>query len=217
LGLFLDHHTGARGGETTAMAQDWSRLVRRYRIRHGVTQMHLAALVGVSQRTISRWERGEDRPSLEQQRLLRDLAWEPTAPMLRSLAGSISHCPAPRALSRTRSICLQAVSQPALVKRPSVIEWIGRDLAPIACGVLAEMLEDKPLQRAVATRQIAYVVATSGSVLQTVEHARIGKFHTTITYFFHEGTLYSDAISVPARADVPLGYRAVPMDGLIGD
>ena len=79
------------------------------------------------------------------------------------------------------------------------------------------MLEDKPLQRAVATRQIAYVVATSGSVLQTVEHARIGKFHTTITYFFHEGTLYSDAISVPARADVPLGYRAVPMDGLIGD
>lgn len=199
------------------MAQDWSRLVRRYRIRHGVTQMRLAALVGVSQRTVSRWERGEDRPSLEQQRLLRDLAWQPNVPMLRSLAGSVIRCPAPRALSRTRNIRLQALSQPALDKRPSVVEWIGRDLAPIACGILAEMLDDKPLQRALFRREVAFVLATSASVLQTVEHARIGKFRTTITYFFHEGTLYSDAISVPAPVDAPLGYTPVPMDGLIGN
>jgi DNA-binding XRE family transcriptional regulator len=199
------------------MAQDWSRLVRRYRIRHGLTQMRLAALLGVSQRTVSRWERGEDRPGLDQQRLLRDLAWEPSVPMLRSLAGSIAHCPAPRALSRTRNIRLQAVSRPALAKRPSVVEWIGRDLAPIACGILAEMLDDAPLQRAIASRQVAFVLATSGSVLQTVEHARIGKFRTTISYFFHEGTLYSDAISVPAPEDAALGYTAVPMDAIIGD
>lgn len=199
------------------MAQDWSKLVRRYRIRHGVTQMRLAALVGVSQRTISRWERGEDRPSLDQQRLLRDLAWEPTAPMLRSLAGSVSHCPAPRALSRTRNIRLQAVSRPALAKRPSVAEWIGRDLAPIACGILAEMLDDTPLQRAIVSRQVAFVVATSQSVLQTVEHPRIGTYRTTISYFFHEGTLYSDAISVPVSADASLGYTAIPMDALLGN
>jgi hypothetical protein len=33
-----------------------------------------------------------------------------------------------------------------------------------------------------------------------------------ITYFFHEGTLYSDAVSTPARADATLGYRAIAMD-----
>ena len=199
------------------MAQDWSRLVRRYRIRHGVTQMRLAAMLGVSQRTISRWERGEDRPSLEQQRLLRDLAWEPTARALHSLAGSVVHCPAPRALSRTRNLRLQALSQPAIDKRPSVVEWIGHDLAPIACGVLAEMLDDKLLQRAIASRQIAFVLATTRSVLQTVEHARVGSYRTTISYFFHEGTLYSDAISVPVRAGSALGYAAIPMDAVIGD
>ena len=198
------------------MAEDWSEFVKRYRVRHGVTQMRMAAVVGVSQRTISRWERGDDRPSLDQQKLLRDLAWEPPAPLLGSLAASIVHCPAPRALSRTQDLCLQALSRPAIEKRPSVTEWIGRDLVGIACGVLAEMLEDKPLQRAIANREIACMLSTTRSVLQTVEHPRIGAYRTTITYFFHEGTLYSDAISVPASPDAVCGYKAIPMDEVCG-
>jgi transcriptional regulator with XRE-family HTH domain len=181
-------------------------------MRHGLTQMRMAAVVGVSQRTVSRWERGEDRPSLDQQKLLRDLGWEPPTTLLQSLAASVIHCPAPRALSRTQNLCLQALSQPAIDKRPSVTEWIGRDLVGIACGVLAEMLEDKPLQRAIANREIACILATTRSVLQTVEHPRIGAYRTTITYFFHEGTLYSDAVSVPASADEACGYEAISMD-----
>jgi transcriptional regulator with XRE-family HTH domain len=194
------------------MSEDWSAFVRRYRMRHGLTQARLAATVGVSQRTISRWERGEDRPSLDQQKLLRDLAWVPPGTLLQGLASSVLHCPAPRALSRTQNLCLQALSPAAIEKRPSVTEWIGRDLVGIACGVLAEMLEDKPLQRAIANREIACILATTRSVLQTAEHPKIGAYRTTISYFFHEGTLYSDAISVPASAGDPLGYRAVAMD-----
>jgi transcriptional regulator with XRE-family HTH domain len=141
------------------VAEDWSELVKRHRARHGLTQMRMAAALGVSQRTVSRWERGEDKPSLDQQRLLRDLAWEPPTALLQSLAASVTHCPAPRALSRTQNLRLQALSRPAIEKRPSVIEWIGRDLAPIACGVLAQMLEDKPLQRAIANREIACILS----------------------------------------------------------
>jgi hypothetical protein len=33
-----------------------------------------------------------------------------------------------------------------------------------------------------------------------------------ITYFFDEGTLYSDAISERVPAGAPLGYRAIAMD-----
>ena len=198
------------------MAEDWSQFVKRYRMRHGLTQARMAVVLGVSQRTVSRWERGEDRPSLDQQRYLRDLGMEPTSTLLQSLASSVIHCPAPRALSRTQNLRLQAVSPPAIAKRPSVVEWIGRDLAGIACGVLAEMLEDKPLQRGIANREIACVLATTRSVLQTAEHPHIGAFRTTITYFFHDGTLYSDALSVPVPADAPLGYRAVPMDEIGG-
>lgn len=194
------------------MSEDWSAFVRRYRMRHGLTQVRMAATIGVSQRTISRWERGEDRPSLDQQKLLRDLGWEPPGVFLQSLASSVIHCPAPRALSRTQNLCLQALSRPAIAKRPSVTEWIGKDLVGIACGVLAQMLDDKPLQQAIASREISCVLTTTRSVLQTAEHARIGAYRTTISYFFHEGTLYSDAVSVPASAEDPLGYWPVAMD-----
>jgi DNA-binding XRE family transcriptional regulator len=197
------------------LTDGWSALIRRYRLRHGLTQGRLASLVGVSQRTISRWERGEDNPNFEWQRRLRDLGWQPPGNLLDSLAASIPHCPFPRALSRTQNVRLQALSVPAIEKRPSVTEWIGRDLALIATGVLQEMLDDKVLQRGIGRREIASVVATTSSVLRTAEHESIGSYRTVITYFFHEGTLYSDAVSSPAPADAPLGYKAVPMDDIV--
>jgi DNA-binding XRE family transcriptional regulator len=199
--------------------EDWSALIKRYRARHGLTQGRMAVVMGVSQRTISRWERGDDTPSLECRRHLRDLGWQPPGTLLRSLAASIPHCPFPRALSRTQNLCLQALSRPAIEKRPSVTEWIGRDLALIACGILEEMLDDRQLQKGIANREIASVVATTRSVLQTAEHERIGTYRTVVTYFFHEGTLYSDALSslVPPGTEMPLGYKAVPMDELLSD
>jgi len=194
------------------LTDGWSAFIRRYRLRHGLTQGRMGLLVGVSQRTISRWERGEDSPNLLWQRRLRDLGWQPPDNLIESLAASIPHCPFPRALSRTRNLRLQALSLPAIEKRPSVTEWIGRDLALIATGILEEMLDDRALQRGIASREIAGVVAITGSVLRTAEHENIGKHRTVITYFFHEGTLYSDAIAAPAPADAVLGYKPVPMD-----
>lgn len=192
--------------------EDWSAFVKRYRLRHGLSQMHMADLLGVAQRTISRWERGEDKPSVSQQKRLRDLGWEPDSALVRALYTSISHCPAARALTRTSNLELQRLSGPALEKRPSMANWIGHKLAPIACGVLAEILDDRPLQRAISRGEIQSLVTTTRSVLQTEEHQRIGLYRTTITYFFHEGTLYSDAIGVPAPDDAVCCYRALAMD-----
>lgn len=194
------------------MNDDWRSFVRHYRVRHGLSQVHMAGLMGVAQRTISRWERGEDSPSFAQQKRLRDLGWEPANSMFRSIADSIAHCPAARALTRTENLRLQRLSAPALAKRPSVANWIGRDLAPIACGVLAEILDNRVLQRAIAAGEIQSLVTTTRSVLRTAEHDSIGLYRTTITYFFHEGTLYNDAIGVPAPDDAICGYTAVPMD-----
>jgi transcriptional regulator with XRE-family HTH domain len=192
--------------------EDWACLVRRYRLRHGLTQARLAALVGVSQRTVSRWERGEDRPSLDIRRTLRDLGWQPSGSLIASLAVGIRYSPLPRALSRLPNLTLQAVSQPAIAKRPSVTNLVGENLAPLACGILQEMLDDRALQRAIARREIACVIATTRSVLQTPEHPRVGTWRTVITYFWHDGTLYSDAISERVPARTPLGYRAIGMD-----
>ena len=194
------------------MSEDWGEIVKRYRLRHGLTQSCLAGMIGVSQRTVSRWERGEDKPSLGLQRHLRDLARDPPGSLVVNLAQAVRHCPFPRALSRTPRLRLQALSGPAIRKRPSIVNWIGKDLAPIATGILREMLDDRMLQRSIARREVACIVATTRSVLQTREHARIGTYRTVITYFFHEGTFYSDAISTLAPAGSPLGYRAISLD-----
>lgn len=197
------------------MDEDWGKFVRRYRLRHGLSQVDMAALLGVAQRTVSRWERGEDKPGVSQQKRLRDLGWEPNGVLIRALYASITHCPAARALTRTSNLELQRLSAPALAKRPSMANWIGHKLAPIACGVLAEILEDRPLQRAIAKGEIQSLVTTTRSVLKTEEHDVIGLYRTTITYFFHEGALYSDAIGVPAATDAACGYEAMAMDEVV--
>lgn len=196
------------------MFDNWGEFLKQYRLRHGLTQVHLATILGVAPRAVSLWERGRDEPSPGQQRRLRDLAADPSAILSWSLFASIKHCPLPRALSRTQNLRLQALSRPAIEKRPSVTELIGCDLAPIASGVLEEMLDDRPLQRSIASGEIFCVMTTTRSVLQTAEHPRIGAYRTAISYFFHEGALYSDAISAPAPADAVCGYWAIPMDDM---
>lgn len=196
--------------------QKWGTLIKQYRQRQGLTQKQMAAVMDVSQRTISRWERGEDQPSLERQKFFRDLGWQPPSMFMHNLSVSIKHCPIPRALSRSQDIRLVTLSQPAIDKRPSVVEWVGRDLAPIACGVLADILEDKVVQNALRRREISCLVATTRSVLDTAEHAKIGAYQTTISYFYHDGDLYSDAISVPVSDDAPCGYEAFYMDNMAG-
>jgi transcriptional regulator with XRE-family HTH domain len=194
------------------MSESWAEVLRRYRMRHALTQERLAGLLGVSQRTISRWERGEDRPSLDRQKQLRDLCREPPSALLRSLIVSVRHSPFPRALSRMPTLQLLAVSPAAIAKRPSITDWIGRDLAKIACGVLEEMLDDRALQRSIAGGDIACVLTTTRSVLRTTEHARIRTYRTIITYCAHDGTIYSDAMAVPAPKSAKLGYKAIAMD-----
>jgi DNA-binding XRE family transcriptional regulator len=192
--------------------EDWAAIVQRYRLQHSMTQANIAQMLNVSQKTVSRWERGEDRPRVSLQKHLRDLIREPDPTFMAYVKQSVLHCPMPRALSAGAAITLRAVSPAAIAKRPTVVDWIGRDLAPIATGVLQEMMDDRPLQRGVERGEIACIVSTTRSVLKTAEHSNIGFFSTTMTYFFHDGTLYCDAISAPVASDVALGYQVFPMD-----
>ncbi|MFZ1108362.1 MAG: helix-turn-helix transcriptional regulator [Rhodomicrobium sp.] len=193
------------------MSEHWSVTLRQFRLRHGLTQVRMAALIGVPPRAIGRWERAEDEPAPHRQRQIRDLAAKPDALSCRLLS-AISACALPRALTATPNLRLQTLSRPAIDKRPTIVEWIGRDLAPIADGVLAEMLGDSALQRSIAKGEVFCIISATKGVLRTEEQPRIGVYRTTTSYFFHDGTLYNDAISVPAPADTPFGYRVMAMD-----
>jgi transcriptional regulator with XRE-family HTH domain len=52
---------------------DWATYIREYRRNRGLKQADFAAIVGVEQATVSRWETGTLRPGLATQRRLRDL------------------------------------------------------------------------------------------------------------------------------------------------
>lgn len=197
------------------MRDNWKDLVKHYRMRHGLSQTEMARMMDVSQRTISRWERGEDNPGIQFKKRLRDLALEPPEVFLRALIASVKHCPAPRALSRFQNLELIAVSQPAILKRPSIEHWIGKNLTRIASGLLQQMLDDHDLQRSISSGEIVGITTVAGSVLDTRESAAIAKYRTTISYFFHEGVLYSDAISAPANADEPEGFTPLYADDVI--
>ncbi|MEM6495574.1 MAG: helix-turn-helix domain-containing protein [Pseudomonadota bacterium] len=199
------------------MKNNWPELVKQVRIKFSLSQSMLSEMTGVSQKTISRWERGEVIPSGPVQNQLVEMLRRPTSNLMTSMLNAVKHCPAPRALSRMPSLRLLAVSPPAIEKRPSIVNYIDHDLSSLACGILEEMLDDRQLQRSIALQEVNCVVATTDSVLRTSEHSRIGKFQTTITYFSHEGSLYSDAVSVPATAAAVRGYRPIAIDNLIAE
>lgn len=177
----------------------------------------MAVVIGVPQRRLAVWERGEECPGEAPLKRVLDLMHRLPSELLAGVSQSVVRCELPRALSRTSQLNLQALSGPAIDKRPTIVEWIGENLAPIACGVLKSMLDDAALQRGIANRDIAGVVATTRSVLRTTESDEVGMFRTTINYFFHDGVLYSDAIAVPAPAGEPVGYTAIAADEIGSD
>lgn len=56
----------------------WANTIKAYRQTRGLTQEQMALAVGVIQKTISRWERGQDFPDLKHQKLLRDMMHKPS-------------------------------------------------------------------------------------------------------------------------------------------
>lgn len=194
------------------MTRNWPELIQHHRLRYGLSQAEMAAQLNVSQRTVSRWERGEGQPGISQKKRLRDLGLSPPDQLLANLKTAVALCPAARALSCTEKLNLLAVSKPAIAKRPSISNWIGKNLSSIATGVLAEMLDDHALQTAINNRDVSGVITTTRSVLRTPESSSIGTFRTMISYFFHDGVRYSDAIAVAAPEESALGYQAIPAD-----
>ncbi|WP_299933681.1 helix-turn-helix transcriptional regulator [uncultured Pelagimonas sp.] len=77
--------------------EDWSAKIKEYRKIMRITQVDLAATIGVDTMTVSRWERGKVLPSIRQQAKLKDLmligssaAQHPLIRQLKQLPGSVS-------------------------------------------------------------------------------------------------------------------------------
>ncbi len=197
------------------MHMKWDSLIKHYRHQYCLTQREVADLLGVSQKTVSRWESAENVPSIAQQRQLRDLFREPSNIVSNMLSFAVKTCPAPRALCIHQNSILQALSQPAIAKRPSMVNWMGCSLVPIASGILIEMLDNHALQRSIEKGEIACITSVTRSVFRTPEHPAVGTYRTAITFFRIDGTLFRDAISLSAPQETKCGYWPVPMDEIV--
>jgi transcriptional regulator with XRE-family HTH domain len=80
----VSYPAGGGAGEAS-----WGTLVKRFRNDTGLTQAALAEILSIDPTTISRWERGRERPNLALQRRLRALI-EPDALNLRLLMDLMS-------------------------------------------------------------------------------------------------------------------------------
>ncbi len=58
---------------------NWAHEIKAFRLRNSLKQGVLAEMVGVETATVSRWERGRDRPSLGYQKILTKLILPPPA------------------------------------------------------------------------------------------------------------------------------------------
>lgn len=188
-----------------------------FRLRYGLSQKRMADLLGVAPGRIALWERGLANPGEDISARLIDLMQRLPGELLSALGRSVEGSLLPRALSRSSRLNLQVLSGPAIAKRPDIVDWIDKDLAPIACGVLQSVLLDGALQRAIKNGEISRVVTTTRSVLRTGGAQVIGTFRTTVNYVFHDGVMFSDAMAVPAHDDERLGYTAIPHEELGAD
>lgn len=73
-------------------AENWAEVVRRLRLVYGLTQTRVGDIFGVSQRTVSRWERSESRPGAQRRRRLREFEWELSEALAKS---PVASAPAP--------------------------------------------------------------------------------------------------------------------------
>ena len=208
---------GNFGNQTSVHVSSSGKFFKHFRLRHGLSQVRMAELVGVNGRRLAAWENGDSEPGAVFKSRVIDLMRDLPSDLLGGLSQSVVRCELPRALCKSGRLNLQAVSGPAIDKRPSIVDWIGRDLVPIACGVLASMLDDRELQRAIVKREVAGVVATTQSVLRTSDAETIGTYRTTINYFFHDNVLYSDAVALPVSADERSGYTPIMIDEVGSD
>jgi transcriptional regulator with XRE-family HTH domain len=196
---------------------EWDRLIKQYRFQFGLSQQYVADLLGVSQKTISRWESGVNKPGLHYQRKFRDLFSRPSNIGQGVLLAAVKTCPAPRSLCLHENLNLKALSPPAIAKNPSMAGWIGRSLTPIARGVLAEMLDDRLLQSTIEKGEIACISAVTRDNFRDTGTLPVTAYRTAISFFRIGNVLFRDAISVPAPANSELGYWPVLLDEMISE
>lgn len=134
-----------------------------WRKAHAIKQAALADYVGVSQATVSRWERGIDQPNLGAQNRLRDLV----SKMMHSDMDLLRHrvmvenLPDARALFDYDGIQFITCSERFEAIWPGFSQCQGMMLRDYMVGETRELVEDDEMRRAILSGDVLYMAGVS--------------------------------------------------------
>jgi transcriptional regulator with XRE-family HTH domain len=146
---------------------NWAKKIKELRYRESIKQDALAAQLGVSQASVSIWERGVSAPPHHVQETLRNLyGATPSERLLNAIRSSILHNPNPCALITLRDErpIIDTISDTGLFGKfdGNVDRLLGTLFGDQLEALFAQMLDSGLFSGAIATAKIVSVVIYEG-------------------------------------------------------
>lgn len=142
-------------------AEGWGRRLRAWRRLNNMKQAGLASLLGVSQPTVARWEKGLDLPSAERMNQIRDLVAGTLRDELALERVLIARQSTIRALMNLDGLTLSAVSAGYRALWPDFSTLIGKPLADHAVNESRAIIEDTDLMRDIRRGSVGLISGIS--------------------------------------------------------
>lgn len=136
-------------------------LLRNWRRATGLKQGSFAALLGVSQATVSRWENGVDEPSAAIYAKFRALVDEQSHTQQRTEERTVEKMPGLRALVDLDGMRLLATSPAFKAIWPEVVVAEGRCFADHLLGLVRDLYHDDALMKSIRSNEVAMISAVS--------------------------------------------------------
>jgi transcriptional regulator with XRE-family HTH domain len=187
---------------------DIGKKLRIWRRSNGIKQDVMAAALGVSQATVSRWEGGLDIPSIEISRRITDLIATRIRDELVIESRFVERLSSVQAIFDIDGIRLQAASSGCIRAWPLFSRLAGRAFESRMIGESRIILDDIETRSGVVKGDIAMIVGVSTQHLDLAgdvpfKHRWISRF------WFHGHRVFTTLAYEPCDADTPVGIEQV--------
>ncbi|MBB3772000.1 DNA-binding XRE family transcriptional regulator [Angulomicrobium tetraedrale] len=187
---------------------DIGKKLKLWRRTNGIKQDVMAAALGVSQATVSRWENGLDLPSIEISRRITDLIAKQIRDELAIESRFIEKLSSVQAIFDIDGIRLQATSLGCTRAWPLFSRLVGRAFEPRMVGESRIVIDDIVSRDAIIKGDIAMIVGVSTRHLDLevdspFRHRWISRF------WFHGHRVFTTLAYEPCDAQTPIGIEQI--------
>lgn len=182
--------------------------LRIWRRANGIKQDAMAAALGVSQATVSRWESGRDVPSIEISRRITDLVATRVRDELAIESRFVERLSSIQAIFEIDGIRLQAASAGCTHAWPRFSRLVGRSFEARMVGESRIILDDAAFRRDVIAGDVAMVVGVSQRHLDLetdppLRHRWVARF------WFHGHRVFTTLAYELCDAAIPTGIEQI--------